>query len=52
MRLSAVGCIGTLVLGFLTPLTADAQTPAKIPHIGIIAEWPEDSSSYMAFRQG
>src|SRR5215467_9020241 len=52
MRLSAVGCINTLALGFLTPLTADAQTPAKIPHIGIIAEWPEGSSYYGVFRQG
>jgi putative ABC transport system substrate-binding protein len=52
MRLSAVGIIVTFALGLLTPLTADAQTPAKIPHIGLIAEWPEDSPYYGVFRQG
>ena len=52
MGLGIVGIIVTLALGLLTPLTADAQTPAKIPHIGIIAEWPEDSPYYGIFRQG
>jgi putative ABC transport system substrate-binding protein len=34
------------------PLVADAQTPAKIPRIGIIGDWPEDSPSWGVFRQG
>jgi putative tryptophan/tyrosine transport system substrate-binding protein len=52
LRRSTIGLIVTLALGLLTPLTADAQTPTKIPHIGIIAEWPEDSPYYGVFRQG
>jgi putative tryptophan/tyrosine transport system substrate-binding protein len=39
----------TLFLGLLlAPLTTDAQTPAKIPRLGIL----EDSSHWWAFRQG
>src|SRR5215510_12359616 len=52
MWLSAVGIIVTLALGLLTPRTAATQTPAKIPHIGIIADWPADSPYYGEFRQG
>src|SRR2546428_9657729 len=53
MWYSALGFLVTLTLSLLAaPLTADAQTLAKIPHIGIIAEWPEDSPYYGIFRQG
>jgi putative ABC transport system substrate-binding protein len=53
MRLGIVGIIVTLALGLLSaPLTADAQTPAKIPRIGIIGDWPEDSPNWGVFRQG
>src|SRR5262245_32606795 len=52
MGLCIVGIIVTLALGLLTPLTADAQTPAKIPHIGIIGEFPKDSPYWGVFRQG
>ena len=39
----------TLALGLLmVPLLAEAQTPPKIPRIGIL----EDSSHWGAFRQG
>jgi putative ABC transport system substrate-binding protein len=49
MGLGIVGVIVTLALGLLsTPLIADAQTPAKIPRIGII----EDSPNWGVFRQG
>ena len=47
MGLGIVGVIVTLALGLLsTPLIADAQTPAKIPRIGII----EDSPNWGVFR--
>jgi putative tryptophan/tyrosine transport system substrate-binding protein len=53
MWYSALGFLVILTLSLLAaPLTADAQTLAQIPHIGIIAEWPEDSPYYGAFRQG
>jgi putative ABC transport system substrate-binding protein len=49
MGLGIVGVIATLALGLLSaPIIADAQTPAKIPRIGII----EDSPNWGVFRQG
>src|SRR5215470_2968922 len=36
MRLNAIGLMLTLALGFLAPLTAAAQTPAKISRIGML----------------
>jgi putative tryptophan/tyrosine transport system substrate-binding protein len=53
MGLGIVGIIVTLALGLLSaPLTADAQTPAKIPRIGIIGDWPENSPNWGVFRKG
>jgi putative tryptophan/tyrosine transport system substrate-binding protein len=53
MWYSAVGFLVTLTLSLLAaPLTADAQTLAKIPRIGIMGDWPEDSPNWGVFRQG
>jgi putative tryptophan/tyrosine transport system substrate-binding protein len=53
MGLGIVGILVTLALGFLSaPFTADAQTPAHLPRIGIIGDWPEDSPAWEAFREG
>jgi putative ABC transport system substrate-binding protein len=49
MRLGIVGIIITFALGLLSaPLTPDAQTPPKIPRIGIL----EDAPNSGVFRQG
>jgi putative ABC transport system substrate-binding protein len=53
MWYSALGFLVTLTLSLLAaPLTADVQTPAKIPRIGIMGDWPEDSPNWGVFRQG
>ncbi len=45
--------IVTLALAtLLVPAVSHAQRPAKIPRIGIIGDWPEDSPSWEVFRQG
>jgi putative tryptophan/tyrosine transport system substrate-binding protein len=50
---TTVGLLVTLILSlFMAPLTADAQTPAHIPRIGIIGDLPEDSPIWGAFREG
>jgi putative tryptophan/tyrosine transport system substrate-binding protein len=49
MRLHSVGLVVMLTLAILmAPLALDAQTPPKIPRIGII----EDSPNWGVFRQG
>jgi putative tryptophan/tyrosine transport system substrate-binding protein len=53
MTRRTLGLLVTLALGFLVaPLAPDAQPAAKIPRIGIIGDWPEDSPSWEVFRQG
>src|SRR5215475_1950943 len=54
MWYSAVGCIVTLTLSFLTaPLTADAQPSAKVARIGFLAMTAgAESPLAEAFRQG
>jgi putative tryptophan/tyrosine transport system substrate-binding protein len=53
MKRAAVRLLVTLALGFLwAPLAADAQPPTKIPRIGIIGDWPEESPNWGVFRQG
>ena len=49
MRLRATGLILTLALGFLWPLSVDAQQPVKIPRIGVLAG---GAPNHHAFRQG
>jgi putative ABC transport system substrate-binding protein len=49
MGLGIVGIIITFALGLLSaPLTPDAQTPPKIPRIGLLEDGPNSG----AFRQG
>jgi len=51
MTHTTVGLLVTLILSlFMAPLTAEAQTPAPIPRIGIISGEPEDSPIWEAFR--
>src|SRR4030095_15674712 len=53
MRRKTVWLVVMLALVILTaPLIAEAQTPAPIPRIGIIGDWPEDSPAWQAFREG
>ena len=53
MWYSAIGFIVTLTLSLLAaPLTTEAQTLAKMPRIGIMGDWPEDSPKWGVFRQG
>jgi putative ABC transport system substrate-binding protein len=49
MTYRTLGLLIALAIGLLSaPLTSDAQTPPKIPRLGIL----EDSSHWGAFRQG
>src|SRR5262245_5368704 len=55
MRLSAVGCIVTLILGLLTVLATHAQQPTKVYRIGWLGAGPplpEPNPSLAAFWQG
>ncbi len=53
MKRRTIGLLITLALAtLLVPAVSHAQRPAKIPRIGIIGDWPEDSPSWEVFRQG
>ena len=53
MRLRAIGLILTLALGILVaPLTAEAQPPAKIPRVGILALAAPPFYGFDELRQG
>ena len=53
MKRRTIGLLITLALAtLLVPAVSHAQRPAKIPRIGIIGDWPEDSPNWGVFRQG
>jgi len=58
MKLRTVGLLVTLALGILsTPLSTEAQQPAKVPRIGVLVPFPAPtpaapSPTLEAFRQG
>jgi putative ABC transport system substrate-binding protein len=52
MKRRIIGLIVLLALGLMAPLAAHAQSPAKVPRIGVLLFSGPDSAAVEAFRQG